>query len=711
MSRPAGTTDAPLGTKRHRARTFSFGLRVLSSMAVWPRTRLQPTAAGLLALLLAGCVPPPGKESPPDVDGDGYEASTSGGEDCDDADAEVNPDADEVCDGLDNDCDGEVDEAVTVDAPTWYGDADGDGYGVEETTTLACTQPEGFAAVPGDCDDTDASVNPGRVDEPYNGLDDDCDASTADEDQDGDGHHPPEGGGEDCDDHDPSTYPGAEEICGDWVVNDCNSDEASARSDCELGGTVNLSTAELKLVGESPTDEAGQRISGAGDVDGDGFADVLLGVDNDDSAGSSAGAAYLVLGGPARLAAGSPLDLSSADLKLLGEGVEVGAGTWVSSAGDVNRDGFDDILVSAPSDGEAGELAGAAYLLLGGPTLMAGAPGPSLSVADLKLTGEHPQDQAGFTVSGAGDVDGDGYDDILVSSIAESSNGPDAGAVYLVLGGPALMSAGSKRSLATAELKLTGGADLDRAGVSMDGAGDVDGDGFADLLIGASAADSEGFNRGAAYLMLGGPSLFAGPWSLRLSTADLQLLGEADEDGAGWSVSQAGDVDGDGYPDLLVGAYGEDTGSSRAGAAYLVLGGSGLASSGTSRSLSSADLKLIGEEENDSAGGATSGAGDVNGDGFDDLLVAAHRHEDNPTSGGAVYLILGGTALAGSTRSLSSAEVKFIAESSNDDAGWSVSGAGDVDGDGRDDLLIGAPGDNDGGSDAGAGYLVLGRGY
>ena len=183
----------------------------------------------------------------PDADGDGYGdesaamhacAQPSGtladGSDCDDAAAAVNPAADELCDGLDNDCDGDVDEDDAVDAPTWYRDGDGDGYGNAATTSVACSQPSRYVADDSDCDDASSIIHPG-ADELCDGLDNDCDGSVDEDpvdgstwyaDTDGDGYGDPAAGGQacsqpsgavaddsDCDDGDATVHPGADELC------------------------------------------------------------------------------------------------------------------------------------------------------------------------------------------------------------------------------------------------------------------------------------------------------------------------------------------------------------------------------------------------------------------------------------------------------------------------------------------------------------------
>ena len=383
---------------------------------------------------------------------------------------------------------------------------------------------------------------------------------------------------------------------------------------------TDLANADASFIGEDADDYSGFSVACAGDVNGDGYDDILIGAEGDDDGGNQAGQTYLILG----KATGWSMDtdLSNADASFIGEDAGDLSGRSVAGAGDINADGYDDILIGAYCDEEGGgDYAGQTYLILG--KASGWAMDTNLSNADASFIGEDAGDHSGRSVAGAGDVNGDGYDDILIGAYGDDDGGSEAGQTYLILGKTTDWSIDT--DLSNANASFIGEDAGDRSGErSVACGGDVNGDGYDDILIGASADEDGGYYAGQTYLILGKATGWA--MDIDLASADASFIGEDAGDWSGCAVAVAGDVNGDGYDDILIGADGDEEGGSDAGQTYLILGkASGWA---MDTDLANADASFIGEDVGDFSGYSVAGACDVNGDGYDDILIGADGDDD-----------------------------------------------------------------------------------
>jgi len=363
-------------------------------------------------------------------------------------------------------------------------------------------------------------------------------------------------------------------------------------------------------------------------------------------------------------------DPTSPDVVLTGENPGDYFGEWISGAGDVNGDIYEDFLVGAPFSDEGAVDRGKAYLYLGGPGLDMRAP---VEIADATLTSES---YFGSRVAAAGDLNGDGLDDWMISVYGYDSM---KGMVNIYFGGSNFDT--------DPDIQITGPTADAGFGCSIAPLGDVNMDGYDDIIIGSSYDDIAGIDAGRAYIYFGGPAMD--------TTPDLQLAGQAGSR-FGFSVASAGDFNGDGFNDIMVGApYVEHDGISK-GWTY-VFGGGDLLYSGT-------NWPFEGEALNDQFGVSVSSAGDFNGDGYDDILIGAHRNDAAGSDAGRAYVYYGGGA--GGT----SPDAILTGQAASDYFGSSVSPAGDLNGDGYDDLIIGAYSNDYNGADAGRVYVYYGGG-
>jgi hypothetical protein len=469
-----------------------------------------------------------------------------------------------------------------------------------------------------------------------------------------------------------------------------------------------------RLDGENENDASGVSVSSAGDVNGDGYDDILVGAVGADPNGSASGAAYVIFGSSSGF--GPHLNLSALDgangFKLSGVQALDFAGASVSGAGDVNGDGVGDIIVGAYG-APNGDLSGSSYVVFGNVSGFGSA--MDLSALDgttgFRLDGIDAADRSGYSVASAGDVNGDGYADLIIGARGADPGGDsDAGESYVVFG----KASGFGSALELSSLDGTNGFRLDgidlndRSGHSVASAGDVNADGYADLLIGAYHANVGGDNEvGESYVVFG-MSGFGSALDLAALNGDngFRLDGIDTFDWSGYSAASAGDVNGDGHADLIIGAVGS---SAAAGESYVVFGA--VSGFGSALDLSALDgtngFRLDGIDGSDLSGFSVASAGDVNGDGLDDLLIGAKNANG---SGGETYLVFGRASGFGSSLALESldgeAGYRIVGSGAS---GHSISAAGDVNGDGFSDIIIGAPGaDLAYSENAGSSYAMYG---
>jgi hypothetical protein len=389
------------------------------------------------------------------------------------------------------------------------------------------------------------------------------------------------------------------------------------------------------------SDQAGARfgisVASAGDVNGDGYDDVIVGADRYDDVETNEGRAFLYLGSASGLSATPSW---TAD----GDKWDAYFGISVSSAGDVNNDGCDDVVVGAYGYMNGISMNGRACVYLGSAS---GLPATPSWIA------EGDGGFFGYSVAGAGDVNGDSYDDIVVGAYSYENGEMEEGGAYLYLGSASGLSA-------TPSWIVEGEQVGAYFGISVASAGDVNGDGYDDVVIGASWYDDGEMQEGRACLHLGSASGLS-------TTPSWTAEGNHTEAFFGHSVASAGDVNDDGYDDLVVGAVGYSSGVAvNDGRVYLYLG-SALGTSPTSSWTAESD------QADAWFGYSVASAGDVNGDSFDDVVAGALRWDNGETDEGRACLYMHDnippTADAGADETVSVGEVvTFNGSASIDDS-------------------------------------------
>ena len=470
--------------------------------------------------------------------------------------------------------------------------------------------------------------------------------------------------------------------------------------------------------GATAGDTAGRRVSEAGDVNGDGLDDFIIGARQADPNGADSGAAYVVFGSKD----GRNVELSDIEAGIGGfviRGVSAGdnAGASTHGGSDVNGDGLADIVVGARHDDPNGNNSGAAFVVFGKKdTTAVELSAIEAGTGGFVINGANAGDIAGNKAVLTGDVNGDGIDDILVSAQGDGSNGANAGAIYVVFGKTNTTAVELSAVAAGAGGFIIKGASAGDEAGWVSHAGDINGDGYFDVALSAYGADPGGrADSGSVYVVFGKSDVGA----VELSNIDAgnggyAIHGIAAGDRAGWGVDGGTDVNGDSLADLVIGAAEAYNGADRTGAAYVVYGKK------TTDSIELSDvaagnggfvLKGLGDGDQTAA---VSVGGDFNGDGLGDIVVGARRNDTLGVNAGAAFVVFGsksGGSIELATLDESGRGFSLFGLSAGDYLGSAVNFAGDLNGDGYDDVLMGARNADPGGRiDAGTTYIVYGVG-
>ena len=440
-------------------------------------------------------------------------------------------------------------------------------------------------------------------------------------------------------------------MAGDWSKGDFNGDGIvngadlnivlSRYNQCYADNVPQITANLFKWInGPAPGGMLGSSVISR-DVNGDGFNDIIISAPGN-SAGTDVGKVYIYFGN------GSDNIGTVADLTLTGNSAG-GCFGYSMAVGDISGDGYDDLVIGEPFNDENGVNSGKVYVYFGGPSLR--------DSPDITINGQAAGDLFGYLLICC-DLNNDGRDDIIVGTPYNSSSGGNAGKVYIYYGGQTLNTA--------PDLTLKGEYPYDLFGMSLASAKNIDGNGHNAIIIGASGKPGNTDRPGKVYVYTGGATMNTIP--------AMVMTGETNGDLFGISVS-AGDFNGDGCDDIIVGAENNNSSAMQAGKAYIYFGGKNMTNVPS--------LTFTGESANDHFGHLVASAGDLNGDGFSDIFIDSPNNTNNA---GKAYIYFGGLFMD------NTAKLTIKGKASCDNFGSFAVAAGDIDKDGVDELIIGSPG-------------------
>jgi hypothetical protein len=458
--------------------------------------------------------------------------------------------------------------------------------------------------------------------------------------------------------------------------------------------------ASVQIFGIENSDGLGQSVV-VGDIDGDKQDDLVVGVPNFDPTPSQSNAGRVLVFLGTSLSDGATLSASEADLIIDGTKEMDGLGSSLGMS-DWDDDGNMDLWLGAHQAEGNGQDSGVIYWFSSATLLSKlGKDAMTAADADVQFHGEAAYDYAGFSMSTAGDVDGDKVDDWLIGAYQADTEEKDRGKAYLLLSSDRDTWSGTV-SLSDASSIFVGEAVNDYAGYSVSGGVDIDRDGLDDILIGSGNHDGYEEDSGVVYLFLGA-SIQAGTMSM--GEADLKLYGEMAGDWAGRTVLAIPRLDRNKRGDIAVSSSWYDGDSNNVGAVYLLKGKTlwnAMDEGKESISLSQSDLKIVGDSQ-EMFFGQTLTVGNLDGDRYSDLLIGSPLYDDGSNAdAGVIHVLLGDTLKDAWNTPLSSDALShsIVGAAAYDSLGISMA-IGDLDGDRRGDLILGTPYADDGDMNAG----------